>query len=381
MRTRAFISKPGELKEAIVAFARYARANGMQVGVQEGQEALKAAGQGILSSKKSLRSGLKALFCTRYEDVALFDRLFDEFWSTQPETTGKTSKKIVNPSNLYRKVQSSLVVLGQGKTAAEEEEGKHVSGANAEERLRKTDFSKLSEIENEWLEELADRLWKEMSQRLKRRLRASVTKGKVDLRRTLRRNISHGGDPIELLLKYKKQQKKKLVILLDVSGSMDKYSFFLLRFIFSLKAHFRNLEAFIFSTHLERISEDIREQGLEATLDLLSGKTEHWSGGTRIGDCFRAFNDQYAKRVLHGRALVIVLSDGLDTGEPEVLGEELGKIALRAKKLIWLNPLKGTKDYAPTARGMSAALPHLDVFQPAHSLDSLLQLEKFLIDV
>lgn len=212
-------------------------------------------------------------------------------------------------------------------------------------------------------------------------MKSAKTKGRVDLRNTIRHSISHGGDPIELMMKNKKPRKQRLIILLDVSGSMDKYSFFLLRFVVALRSHFEKIEAFIFSTNLIRITEYLQSNNLQMTLALLSQKADNWSSGTKIGDCLKTFNDLYAKRILNGQTTTIVLSDGLDTGSPEVLSAEMKKIKLRTRQLIWLNPLKAMQGYEPIQKGMSAALPEVDVFRTAHNLESILELEEFLFKV
>ena len=162
---------------------------------------------------------------------------------------------------------------------------------------------------------------------------------------------------------------------------MDKYSFFLLRFLFALRSCFEKLETFIFSTQLMRSTEQLQGKNLDYTLAMLSSQANHWSGGTRIGECFKSFNDQYAKRILNGDSTVIILSDGLDTGDPDDLARELKKIKLRTRQLVWLNPLKGMQGYEPVQKGMRAALPEVDVFKSAHNLDSILELEKLLMHV
>ncbi len=249
------------------------------------------------------------------------------------------------------------------------------------ERLRKTDFSKLSQQDSQLLERIAQKLWEQMSYRLKRKMKTTLHDGAIDLRKTIRSSIAFGGDPIVLKRKSKKPRKQRLIILLDVSGSMDKYSFFLLRFLCALQTHFKEIEAFIFSTNLIRITDYLQSKNLDLTLSLLSVKANNWSGGTKIGSCLQTFNDQYAKRILNGQTTVVLLSDGLDTGTPELLGTELKKIKLRTRRLIWLNPLKGMQGYEPIQRGMSAAMPQIDVFRTAHHLDSLLELEKILVNV
>jgi uncharacterized protein with von Willebrand factor type A (vWA) domain len=162
---------------------------------------------------------------------------------------------------------------------------------------------------------------------------------------------------------------------------MDRYSFFLLRFLFALRENFRQLEAFIFSTKLIRISGALSGNQLEYATALLTQQVDNWSSGTKIGNCLEEFNDNYGKRMLNGSPTLIILSDGLDTGEPELLGKELQKIQGRSRKLVWLNPLKGMKDYQPIQRGMKAALPSVDDFRSAHNLNSLLELENILIHV
>ncbi len=167
-------------------------------------------------------------------------------------------------------------------------------------------------------------------------------------------------------------------MLLDVSGSMDKYSFYLLRFIYALKRHFRSMEAFVFSTKLVSITKAMKWMQIDAVLHDIASHADHWSGGTRIGECMQTFNDRYAKYILHGSPIVIILSDGLETGNPVHLAKEMEKIKNRSKSVIWLNPLKGMQGYEPIAAGMQAALPSIHRFESAHNLESLLELEDLL---
>lgn len=369
------------ITQAILGFAAYARANELNVGIREAQEALAIASRGLISDKEVFRYAVKSLFCSSEENTVLFDQLFNDYWGL-PKASVTSRMTMKNESNLQKQTQRSLVLLGKGDdTGAQEEEGKNVSGANAAEQLRKTDFSRLSTMDSEYLERLAMDLWKQMSRRLKKKLKSSTSKGRLDLRQTIRNSISSGGSMLELEFRNKKPTKNRLIILLDVSGSMDKYSFFLLRFVLALRSHFQNIEAFIFSTKLIRITDFLKVKSLNNVLSLLSTNTDNWSSGTKIGDCLKAFNETYGKRTLQGRSMTIILSDGLDTGEPELLANELHKIRRRTRKLIWLNPLKGMAGYQPLARGMSAALPEIDVFRSAHSLDSILELENYLTNV
>jgi uncharacterized protein with von Willebrand factor type A (vWA) domain len=240
------------------------------------------------------------------------------------------------------------------------------------------DFSNVSDSDLHLLEELALRLWKQMGERLTRRLRFDDKEGLVDFRRTIRRNIGRGGEPIELSYRWKKRRKTNLVVLLDVSGSMDQYSLILLRFVFALQKHFKRVDSFIFSTRLTHITQALKGNQLTSVLRILSENAHGWSGGTRIGECLEEFNRTYARSSLPRNSLVMIMSDGWDTGDPEALAAELRAIKQRARKLIWLNPLLGMADYQPVTRGMSAALPFADVFAPAHNLESLINLERHL---
>jgi uncharacterized protein with von Willebrand factor type A (vWA) domain len=217
-----------------------------------------------------------------------------------------------------------------------------------------------------------------MAWRLSRRLKTMQPRGPVDLRRTIRRSISRGGDPITLSRKGRKLQRARLVILLDVSGSMNAYSLFLVRFAYALQKHLRRVNTFLFSTQLQEITRALREQNLEEALALLSQEAAGWAGGTKIGESLREFNLRFARKLLSRETLVMVLSDGWDTGEPEILARELSTIRRASRLLIWLNPLLGMEDYRPLTRGMSAALPYVDVFAPAHNLAGLLELEHHL---
>jgi uncharacterized protein with von Willebrand factor type A (vWA) domain len=253
-----------------------------------------------------------------------------------------------------------------------------VSGASARDRLRKLDFSEVIHADLFSLEQLSLRLLRQMSLRLSRKMKMDVRKDRLDLRRVLRRNIAHGGDPIRLAFKGPKPEKKKLVIFLDISGSMNLYSLFLVRFAYAIQKHFQRVETFLFSTTVTEVSGLLRAPDLPAALGRLSEHVAGWSGGTKIGGSLGEFNRRHGRRVLSPRSIFMILSDGWDTGEPEQLATELQSIRRRVEKLIWLNPLLGLKEYQPMTRGIRAALPHVDVFAPAHNLESLLALEKYL---
>lgn len=362
----------------IVGFCRFARAHGLNAGIQETLDALEAARLGTLTDKAAFKRALRALLCTSRADCDLFDELYAAYWEGTPLPTRRRNRPPKSQPLTKQHKNVPLLTIGSETERAPEEEGRSTAGASATERLRTTDFAKVSPPDQEPLEQLARRLWTQMSLRLARRLRSMNQRRQIDLRRTIRHSIPHGGDPIELSYRGRRKRKPRLVLLLDVSGSMDRYSFFLLRFIHTLQRHFQRVDSFLFSTRLTCITDALNTPHLPDTLAALSETAEAWSSGTRIGACLRTFNDQYGRQLRSSDTLVLILSDGLDTGAPALLERELRRIKRRSRKLIWLNPLLGMDDYQPLARGIRVALPYLDEFLSAHNLESLLQLETHL---
>jgi len=381
IKSNFFVNSDGRITSAIVGFCQFLRDNGLNVGIQETFDSLEAAKIGTLKNKHIFKFTLRALLCSSKEEFDQFNSLFDVYWGQGLRKNYESSAKRLSQTDTVNQRGKSLFMIGKRANSTVEEGGKSVTGASAQERLRKTDFSKLQQSDLAQLEELAHLLWKQMSMRLTRRLKTSNKKHQVNLRRTIRRSIHYGGNPIELSYKGRKLRRPRLVVLLDVSGSMDQYSFFLLKFIYALQKNFERVESFLFSTRLICITEVLKKSKMDETLKSLSNEAETWSSGTKIGECFREFNLNYAKRVLSRNSLVIILSDGLDTGEPEALKTELKQIKRRTKKLIWLNPLIGMEEFQPLTRGISAALPIIDVFISAHNLESLLQLERYIVNV
>lgn len=367
--------------EAFLAFTQICRHNNLKVGINENIEALSSATSGLINQRMQFQYALKSIFCTEKEESKIFEELFKSFWGSSG-TFIKSKMTHYNKSNLKKSNKNTLVMMGVGKDENEDDnqtEAKNTFGASKMAKLCNTDFAKVKSIDSDLLEALAMQLWQQMSLRLKRKFRNGA-KGNVDLQSTIRRNISRGGNLLNLIRRRKKIQKYKLVVLLDVSGSMDKYSFFLLKFMYALQSNFKQMEAFIFSTKLIQITPFLQHKNLQESLHQLSAYANNWSGGTQIGACLQHFNEQFAKRILPGKTLTIILSDGLDTGEPQVLQNALLKIKMRTKKLVWLNPLKGIEGYQPIQRGMKVALPTLHHFEAAHTINSLLNLEKIIQD-
>lgn len=365
--------------EAFIGFSELSRSHNLQIGIHETKEAMIMATAGLWGEGSYFKYALQSLYCTSPDDEVVFEDIYNTYWERKKSIV-KSKVTYKNRTNIAKQSKASLVMLGEGTGEEDDEnDARNTSGSSTDDSLRKTDFSNVDQIDSSRLEQLADDLWRQMSLRLKRKTKLGK-KGRIDIKNTIRKNISRGGNMFDLIRKKKQIQKYKLVILLDVSGSMDKYSFYLLRFIFSLRSHFQNVEAFTFSTRLIRITEYLDRNNIQESLAILKYQSDNWSSGTKIGESLKKFNDQFSKRLLNGKTLTILLSDGLETGDPKILEAEIQKIKLRTKKLVWLNPLKGMKGYEPIQRGMKVALPSVDHFGAGHNINSLLALESILID-
>jgi uncharacterized protein len=374
------IAEEENLASRIVEFCRFARESGLSAGVKESVDALDAARAVGVGNREILKSALRSVICSSKDEWELFDELFEAYWGVaQPGSRIRvTPRKRHQPD---RRLPHGTITSLMGRSAAretEEDGGKAVLGATAEERLKRTDFSQAPQDDLPELERISMRLLRLMSRRLSRRLKSMRQRRQVDLRRTIRRNISRGGDLIDLSHKARKIQRDRLVVLLDISGSMNPYSLFFLRFTYALQRHFKRVDTFLFSTQLTEITASLRGSSPAQAMQSLAQQAAGWSGGTKIGGSLKEFVMYHGARALSRDTVFIVLSDGWDTGPPGALAEQLHAIRRRVRSVIWLNPLLGLPEYKPVTQGMSAALPYIDVFAPAHNLESLLALETHL---
>ena len=376
------------------AFMHTLRENGFGVGLKEGADAAQVLVSPLAARRDCLRSALKALVCSRRSDWLKFDAVFDAFWlSRRVRRVVALASDARNASPAERRqlggpeaAQHSGTGLGEevpgadGETDRDGSTSARMEGAARAERLAETDFRKIHDPEAmAEAHALSARLAKRMRARLSRRERARLKGRRLDLRRTIRHNVEHGGVPIELMWRKRKRKPLRLVVLLDASGSMSLYTAVVVRFIHGVLDHFREAEAFLFHTRLVHVSAAMREKDAARALDRLSLLAQGVGGGTRIGESLSTFNRWHARSVIHSRTCVMIISDGYDTGAPEVMSGEMRSLARRCKRIVWLNPMMGWEDYAPSARGMQAALPFIDLFAPAHNLKSLAALEPYLV--
>lgn len=373
----------GRLQSRLVEFVRLARAHDFRVGVAEEIDAQRVASLCGLLDRQRLRWGLRALLCSDADEWQRFDALFDAYWlpgnvssRVQASPGARVGRQLAGQGEQSRRrgaaAEADAADSGHATDAAP---GGTREGASAAERLARTDFQFLADDgQMRAMEHLVERLARKMRRRMLRRQRVQRHGRRVHLRGTLRNCLRFGGLPLQLAYRQRRRRQPRLVVIVDVSRSMALYSNLFLRFARGVVNAFGDASAFAYHTRLVPVTDALRQTDpvrVRASLRLVS---QGWSGGTRIGECLRQFNDGYA-RLLNSRSIVVVVSDGLDTGEPEALAAQLVRIRQRCRRLVWLNPLLGRAGYEPRTRGMQAALPYLDLFAPAHNLQSLQALE------
>jgi uncharacterized protein with von Willebrand factor type A (vWA) domain len=371
---------PRALTAAVLSFAALLRRHGLPLSVTQSLDATRALDHLDVGDRNDLFLGLRAVLVARPEDYPTYDRCFQAFWRVAGEgefdLPGLLSSGPEAPDGetgaIERATKRETAALDAWSADSDDAgEPLAVPGVSDREAMMTQDFSTFTADQLDEVFRLTIQIARRLARRLTRRRRPVRRRGRVDLRRTLRANLTRA-DLVELRFRERKRRKVRLVVLCDVSGSMDLYSRFLLQFLFALQSVFGQVETFTFSTRLTRITEFLRARNYREVLRRLTDVRD-WSGGTRIGDSIAQFNREWPSLV-DRRTIVIVLSDGWDTGEPEVLATELLRIKRRAGRVIWLNPLLGNPSYEPLTRGMAAALPLVDHFAAAHNLAALREL-------
>jgi uncharacterized protein with von Willebrand factor type A (vWA) domain len=379
----------------LAAFLKTLRDNGFAVGLHEGRDAAALMAAGYVEKPGLLRSAFKHLLSARKSDWEKFDGLFDAFWlgkrvKSRSITVG--SAKAANSPSLKSLQDNraertgSEAATDQIPSAGDAPEGRagegRVEGASRADNLAEIDFRKMADPEQiEEAHMVAAQLAKTMRTRLTRRDLARWRGYRLDLRRTIHSNISHGGVPISLVRRQRKEKPLRLVMLLDASGSMSMYTGVFLRFIHGVLDEFREAEAFLFHTRLAYVSDAMKEKDPGRALDRLSIMAQGAGGGTKIGESLRTFNRWHAARVIHSRSCVMIVSDGYETGDAALLGREMATLAKHCRRIVWLNPMMAWEGYTPEAAGIKAALPYVDLYAPANTLKSLTALEPYLADL
>ncbi len=343
-----------------------------------------------IGSRSDFYHAARGLLVHRREDIAIFDEAFEVFWRSRGRKLTSLDLRALGERRRFRRprfvppplVEESMASTSQSTNASDEPPLIQATLTYSErEVLRQKDFSDLTAEELkavQWL--MAEIVWRVRERRTRRRRPGHGRL--IDFRRTVRLNLRYGGELLDWAEREPKSKPRPLVIIADVSGSMERYTRLLLLFTYGLaKALEQRVEAFVFSTRLTRITRQLKERNLDRALREVSHTVPDWSGGTRIGEALRTFNFEWGRRVLGSGALTLVISDGWDCGDIGVLREEIARLQRSSRRLIWLNPLLGSPEYQPLTRGIQAALPFIDDFLPVHNLASLEDLAEHLANL
>lgn len=363
--------------EVIVEFVHRLREGGIPIAASVSGDLLEALELVGAHSSEDVYWAFRALTVRTRDHIPVFDRVFMEVFGRRPEPSLYVARQST-PKTWSVKQATGVEGEGDGE---EVEEELSFTGASLVERLVDRDFADLTKDEEaEMRAMIARMLWKPAD--VQSRRRRPVRGGdRTDMRRTLRKSVGPDGDMLRIATTERRSRRRPLIFIADVSGSMERYSEMLLYFAHAARTRMGRMEAFVFSTRLTRITRELHRREPSAALSQVADAVHDWSGGTKIGECLRTFNVEWSRRVTRGGPIVLVISDGWDRGEPEVLAEEMARLARTVHRVIWLNPLAGHAGYSPDTRGMQAAMPYVDDFLPAASFRDLQTLVELLESV
>jgi uncharacterized protein with von Willebrand factor type A (vWA) domain len=366
----------GEILSRILLFARHLKSRGLKITPGRVVDAARSLEVIDLSSRQDFSSALRANLVSSREDLAVFDELFEQFFSPRlelpPDLEVPPGEEVVDDGELEEddlRTTSPQWELSPTEEGGEEE---HLpSGYSTQEALMVKDFSQFPPEDQEALGRELLRLLSQIASRVSRRRKPSSKGREIHFPRTMRKAVRYGGDILELVRRRRKIKPMKVIVICDVSGSMDASTRFILQFFFGLQKIFPRSETMVFSTRLTRITDILRQYRWAEALTAMGKRVQDWSGGTKIGRSLHAFNERYARTLAAQSAVIILISDGWDRGEPELLDAEMMRLKRKARRIIWMNPLLASPEYRPLCQGMRTALPYVDDFLPASTLKGL----------
>jgi uncharacterized protein len=375
-----------QVLDRLVGFGRFLRANGMAVGTGRILTFARAAAALDAFDREQLHAAARTTLVSRPEDFGSLDALFNRYFGAGFAAPGDIQAKAEPGASAEAARRGDATEDGLEAHAAPvasswsssdatddelDEEAALRLVASPSEVLRTKDFAKLTPDERRLMLRSVRRLVMEAPHRSSRRFRPSPRGTRFDMRRTLRRSLKTQGEPFDRAWRDRRTKPRPLVLLLDVSGSMAPYSRPLLEFAHAAAQAGRRVEVFVFGTRLTRITRLVRSRDPDAALEAIGHTVVDWEGGTRIGESLKQLLDEWSARSALRGSVVILASDGLERGDPELLAKQIGRLGRLVHRLVWVNPLKGSPRYEPLARGMAVSLPHIDVFLPGHNLESL----------
>jgi len=366
----------------LLIFARTLRAAGVVVRAGGVPDAVGALADIGITSRRDVRDALRAVLVSRHEDLAAFDRIFERFWRVWREPL---DRDMPQPMGIPKRVRTTVTMLAPGASASEPEQADSAKSDvpvtlqtySVDEMWRRKDFATFTPSDFARAQEAIAKLTWSPGVRVTRRWIAGGRRA-VDLRRLVRANVKHGGELFAVPHRVRRVAPRPLILICDVSGSMEPYTRMLLLFAHALSGGHRRIEVFVFSTQLTRVTRQFAGARPDAALMRVRDAVRDWSGGTRIGAALHRFNTHWARRVLRHGPVVLLISDGWDLGEPALLAREIARLQRSAHRLIWLNPLIGSPGYEPLTRGTRAALPFVDDFLSVRDMSSLESLARHL---
>ena len=378
----------------LLDFNHHMFAHGFNTSFDQATQSLEGLQHIDLSKIQEWKNALKSIYCYNFETFEKFDELFDSFWTNegrkktnvQRQNNNKNNKTINTRSILAPPEQGTLDNDSTNKSMTNNENDMEVSSnavskitASFIENKKKTDLKELIDSDlQKRIHSAVLKIAKSIKHKRSRRLLADRKGAKLDLRKIVSKSLAYEGYPIKLYKKSKPKKPMRIVSILDISGSMKVYSQIFLTFVKGLVGLDQSSDVYLFHTRLMRVTEYLKENDTLNAVNRISLLTEGFSGGTKIGKSLKEFNNIYSKKNVNGRTVVIIISDGYDTGNPKIVSQELEKLKKRNCKIIWLNPLLGWENYEPVASSMKEASPYLDLFAPCSTIEDLENLEKEL---
>jgi uncharacterized protein with von Willebrand factor type A (vWA) domain len=373
----------------MMAFARVLKQLGVKISLSQVLDASRSADLVDIGARADFRALLRANLISQKEDFPVFDMVFDCFWREQSyERVPMETMEIQGTPTESDAPQGGDEEGGVEEASSDAIPNENLQLENLEEfavptyspqeLLNRKDFSEMGVEESRAIARAILLIATKIATQISRRKKLGRKGNTVDPRWTMRRSMKYGGEIVELVHRKKRIKKTRVVLLCDVSGSMDCYSRFLIQFMYGLQNELWGVETFVFSTSLSRITHLIRTKDIVNALEKISGSILGWSGGTNIGRSLHTFNRQFAPSMVTHRTVVVIISDGWDRGDVSLLEREMQDLKRRAKKIIWLNPLLASENYEPLCKGMQAALPYLDLFLSVHNVNSLVSLGRTL---
>lgn len=372
------------LAAAVIEFGRTLKENGMSVSLSSVMDALKGVRWVGVEDVRDFKIVLKAVFLTRKEESELFDRLFAQFWLGWTDGETPLAIKAAGAETMGQEGDDGtddLVAAQAGLSESQETEAWNARPYvvySLQEVLRDRDFRELPEGDDPRIARMIREILDPFLKRSATQKRPVESGLAVDFRRLLRKSARYGGEILELPRLKPKRRVKKLVFLCDVSGSMNPYLRFMLRFIKEIQRVPTKVETFVFATRLDRITPILVRLPFHRAMVEITRTVKDWSGGTRIGACLKEFTSYGGGGMLSSSTVVLIHSDGWDRGDPDLLERQMTRIQRRAYRVLWINPLLGSPHYEPVCRGMRVALPHVDSFLPGHSVSALERLARTL---